>query len=195
MFLAYLGIALAAKYAAPRPALGTLIIAALLCDSVAAIAPVFPVPVPFTGTPAGCLAWGIVFGSVYFWKRADWRGALTLALVVVSHGLVDALSPQPAMLDERLPGAMPPLALAFEAALFAAGVQVYRATTKATDWNGNWIFRWFVVAACGVFALEAFLPAAAHVLRIGGIGGWMFVAWGYWIEKHREPVPVPAAPS
>jgi hypothetical protein len=36
-------------------------------------------------------------------------------------------------------------------------------------------------------------PPSERALAVAGLAGWLFVAWGYWIDRHREPVVVLAA--
>jgi hypothetical protein len=31
-------------------------------------------------------------------------------------------------------------------------------------------------------------PPSERVLAITGLAGWLFVAWGYWIDRHRATV-------
>ena len=30
-------------------------------------------------------------------------------------------------------------------------------------------------------------PPSVRVLAMSGLLGWLFVAWAYWIDRHREP--------
>ena len=29
-------------------------------------------------------------------------------------------------------------------------------------------------------------PPSARVIGVAGLGLWLFVPWGYWIDRHRE---------
>jgi hypothetical protein len=44
-----------------------------------------------------------------------------------------------------------------------------------------------VVVLAALFAASAFGPPPPSVdaLAITGLFGWLFVAWGYWIDRHR----------
>jgi len=32
-------------------------------------------------------------------------------------------------------------------------------------------------------------PPKADAIGYAGLAAWLFPVWGYWIDRHREPVP------
>jgi hypothetical protein len=33
-------------------------------------------------------------------------------------------------------------------------------------------------------------PPNEHAVGLAALGLWLFVPWSYWIDRHREPLPV-----
>ena len=101
MFLGHFGLAFAAKKIAPRPSLGTLILAAQLVDViwplllligiervkiVPGITPVTPldfVYFPYTHSLVADIVWAALFAGGYWLWRRDNRGAAWIAALVV----------------------------------------------------------------------------------------------------------------
>jgi len=83
-----------------------------------------------------------------------------------------------------------PATLAVEFLLFGAGVWIYASVTRPTDRLGTWLL-WTFVALLAVLYLAAVFgppPPSVHALAASGLAGWLFVAWAYWIDRHRAPV-------
>ncbi len=53
---------------------------------------------------------------------------------------------------------------------------------------GNRIWRAFVAVLALLYLASAFGPPPPSVQAVAwsGVIGWLFVAWAYWIERHRE---------
>jgi len=215
MFIGHFGLAFATKKVAPRPSLGTLVLAAQLADGVwpvflllgwesvaivpgtTAVTPLLFTSYPYTHSLAAAAVWAVLLGGVYFGLRRDRRGALWIAALVVSHWVLDFLSHGPDMplwpggprvglgLWYSLPGT-----LAVEFLLFGVGVWIYGSVTRATDRLGSALLWTFVALLIALYLAAVFGPAppSVRVLAMSGIAGWLFVAWGYWIDRHRAPV-------
>lgn len=115
MFLGHFGVALAAKKAARKASLGTLVLAAQLADLLWPIFLLFGweqvriapgntrvTPLEFTSYPyshslVAQLLWGLAIGIVYFAFRRDARSALVLAVIVPSHWVLDYVAHRPDM--------------------------------------------------------------------------------------------------
>ena len=113
MFIGHFAVALAAKKAAPKTSLGTLILAAQLPDLLwpiflllgvehARISPgaTAVTPLDFTSYPLSHslladIGWGLLLAGLYLLTRRNLRGGFLLALLVLSHWLLDALSHRP----------------------------------------------------------------------------------------------------
>jgi hypothetical protein len=76
-----------------------------------------------------------------------------------------------------------------ESALFALGVGVYARATRARDATGRRAFRALVVFLAVVYAGNVFgpPPPGPDAVAFGALAMWLLVAWGYWIDRHREP--------
>jgi len=216
MFIGHYALALAAKRAAPRTSLGTLFLAVQLADMLWPVllilgwerAHVVPGPNPFltlwldsipiSHSLLTLIAWGVLFAAVYRMRTGYARGAIVVALAVVSHWVLDVVTHRPDM--PLYPGG-PKLGLGLwnsvaatvivEVVMFAAGTWVYLRTTRERDAVGRY----------GLGALLALLglsyggsllggaPPSMRAIEIGGIiFGWLFVGWAAWADRHREAV-------
>lgn len=215
MFIGHFAVALAAKRVAPRPSLGTLVMAALWADGVwpvflllgweqvaivpgiTTVVPLNFVSYPYTHSLLAMAVWGALFGGVYFAWRRDARGGVWLALLVVSHWVLDAVAHRPDM--PLWPGGPKvglglwfslPATLAVEFALFAGGVALFLSASRARDRMGSVLF-WALVVTLAVVYLSAVFgppPPSVRVLAMSGLLGWLFVGWAYWVDRHRAAV-------
>jgi hypothetical protein len=215
MFLAHFGVAMAAKSVAPRPSLGTLVLAAQLVDCVwpvflllgieqvkiapgiTVVTPLDFVSYPYTHSLVAGLTWAALVAGGYWWLRRDNRGASWLAALVLSHWLLDALSHRPdvptwpggpvvgADLWDSLPAT-----LVVEFALFGAGAWIYARVTRPRDRLGSVLLWAFFVTLVFLYFAAVFGPPPSDVpaVAIGALAVWLFVAWAYWIDRHRVPL-------
>jgi len=216
MFIGHYALALAAKRAAPRTSLGTLFLAVQLADMLWPVflilgleqAHLVPGPNPFlilwldsipiSHSLLTLIAWGVLFAAVYRMRTGYGKGAIVVALAVVSHWVLDVVTHRPDM--PLYPGG-PKLGLGLwnsvagtviiEVVMFAAGTWIYLRTTRARDAVGRY----------GLGALLTLLglsyggsllggaPPSMRAIEIGGIiFGWLFVVWAAWGDKHRETI-------
>jgi len=219
MFIGHFGLALAAKKVAPRPSLGTLVLAAQLADGlwpiflllgwerVAIVPGITPVtPLDFTSYPyshslLADVAWAALLSGGYYALRRDRNGAFWLAVLVLSHWVLDFASHRPDM--PLWPGGPVeglglwyslPATLAVEFALFAAGAWLYASATRARDRWGSVLFWLFLVVLAALYLAAVFgpPPPSVRALAMSGLAGWLFVAWAYWIDRHRAPIALAA---
>jgi len=183
MFLGHYGLALAAKRAAPRTSLGTLVFAAQFLDELwpvlllagveqVRIAPGLMkanaldfVSYPWSHSLLMALVWSVAVGALHQLRRGDRRAALVLGLLVLSHWFLDLLMHRPDL--PLWPGASPRLGaglwnsvaatVVIELGVFATGVVVYITRTRPRDAIGRW----------GFWSLVAVLLA----IFLGGLGG------------------------
>jgi hypothetical protein len=197
MFLGHFGLAMGAKRVAPGPSLGTAILAAQWADGIwpffvllgverLAVAPgitrVTPldfVSYPYSHSLVADIGWAIAFALVYGTLRRNWRGAAWLGVLVLSHWVLDVVAHRPDMptwpggpklgfgLWNSLPGT-----LIVEFVLLAAGTI---------------LLAMFVAVLGALFLASTFgpPPPSAQAVAITGVAGWLFVALGYWIDRHR----------
>ena len=212
MFVGHFGIGLAAKAAVPRVSLGTLFLSVQLADGLWPLLlllgaeHVHIVPnmmrtshlnfwdYPISHSLLALCAWGVLFGAVYFLTTRFLAGALLLAAGVVSHWVLDFVMHRPDMpilpsgpyvglgLWNSLPGT-----LAAEGALFAAGIAIYLRVTRARDAVGTWAL-WALLVVLPAIWLAALFgppPPSERALAWSALAAWLFVPWGYWIDRHR----------
>ena len=222
MFLGHFAVALAAKRVAPRASLGTAVMAAQWANGirpifallglehveirpgVTAVAPLDFVSYPYSHSLVADVLWAAVFAVVYGALRKDWRGALWLAALVLSHWVLDVVAHRPDMptwpggpkLGAGLWNSMP-ATLIVEFALFGVGVWLYRSAAIARDRMGGVLLGAFVVTLAVLYLAAVFgpPPPSEGALVITGLLGWLFVAWGYWIDRHRVPVAAIGSPA
>jgi hypothetical protein len=85
---------------------------------------------------------------------------------------------------------------AVELGLLALGGLVYVRATRAVDRVGRWGL-WALVAALVLSFLGAGgpPPPSERALALTTLAIWLFPAWAYWVDRHREPVAPGTLPS
>ncbi len=214
MFLGHFGVALAAKRVAPGTSLGTTVLAAQWADGIwpvfvllglehvriapgiTTVTPLDFVAYPYSHSLLADVGWAAAFAVVYGTLRKDWRGALWLAALVLSHWVLDVVAHRPDM--PTWPGGPKlgfglwnsvPASLAVEFALFGAGAFIYARSAPVRDRLGGILLWSFVVTLAVVYVASVAgpPPPSELALAITGLLGWLFVAWAYWIDRHRAP--------
>jgi membrane-bound metal-dependent hydrolase YbcI (DUF457 family) len=213
MFIGHFAVALAAKKAAPKTSLATLIAAAQLVDLLwplflllgweqvrieignTAVTPLDFYDYPITHSLAGALGWSLLFGGMYYLRRRLSREAFVVGLVVFSHWLLDLVTHRPDLpllgngsmkfglgLWNSLPGT-----IIVEFSLFAAGIYLYYSATKASNTAGK-----YSIASLLIFLAVMHLgnlfgppPPGVEMIAVAGNAMWLFVLWGWWIERNR----------
>jgi hypothetical protein len=213
MFLGHFGIALAAKKAAPKASLGTLVFAAQFADmlwplllltgveQVRIVPGLLPVsPFDFTSYPishslVAQLGWGALFGVGYFLARRDGKSALFVGALIPTHWVLDFIAHRPDM--PIYPGGAKyglgiwnslPLTMFVEYAVFAAGIAIYLRVTQAKDRTGN-LALWPLLGLLGAMYLGSVFgppPPSVKVLAESALAIWLIVPWAAWADRHRE---------
>jgi len=215
MFLGHFGLALAIKRVAPQPSLGTTVLAAQWADGlwpvftlrgierleivpgITAVSPLDFVSYPYSHSLVADAGWAALFALAYGVLRRDWRGALWLAALVLSHWVLDVIAHRPDM-PTWLGGPMlglglwnsVPGTLLVEFALYGSGAWIYASATRPRDRLGIVVYWSFVVTLALIYLASVFgpPPPSARAVAVTGVVAWLFVAWGYWIDRHRVPV-------
>jgi hypothetical protein len=216
VFLGHIGVAMAAKRAAPRASLGTLLAAAVWLDLVwpvlllagvervridpgnTAVTPLDFERYPFTHGALAVLAWSVAFGAVYLRRTGYGRGALVAAALVASHWVLDAVVHRPdlplawdgAKVGLGLWNSVP-ATLALELGILAAGAIAYARAFKPRDATGRWALAGLLAFLLAIYAANVLgpPPPSPRAIAAGGLAQWLFVAWGAWIDRHRRPAP------
>jgi len=218
MFIGHFAVAFGIKRAAPDVKLGTAMVAACFLDLVwpllaaagvetvkidpgnMVLSPLDFVSYPYSHSLVMTLVWAALFAGIYRWRGGSARGAWWLGLAVASHWFLDLIVHRPDLplapgLDMRFGlGLWNSLAgtLVVEGSLFAAGLWLYLSVTRARDRIGRWGL-WGLVALLLVsYVASLFGPPPPNVNAIviaDILGTALSVAWGYWVERHRDVVP------
>ena len=214
MFIGHFALGFAAKRIAPRTSLGTLLAAPELADILfplfvvlgwekvaftSAASPFLSITLdqyPISHSLVALIAWGIAFALLYRWRTGYGRGAVVVALLVVSHWALDFVTHRPDM--PLYPGgprlglelwASVPGTLIVEGLLFVAGVAIYARATQARDAVGRWAFRGLVLLLLALYVASLFSPPPPpgnEFAVVGLILTVVFVGLGVWVDRHRE---------
>lgn len=215
MFIGHYAVSFAAKRIAPHTSLGTLMAAALLLDLLWPIlvlvgweevriepgntrfTPLNFISYPISHGLVAAIGWATLFAALYYLFARYWRGTLVVWLLVLSHWVLDFVTHRA---DMPLYANGPKVGLglwnsvvgtvAVEGLLYAAGVFVYFRVTRAKDSTGKWACVAFVIAMAALYVANIFSPPPPGVkpLLIGAIPfGLVPIAWGWWVDHHREP--------
>jgi membrane-bound metal-dependent hydrolase YbcI (DUF457 family) len=215
MFLGHFGLGLAGKRLAPAVSLGTLFLATQWADllffplalagiehfrirpGATLVTPLDFYDYPLSHSLLGLAVWGILLGGVYYVLHKSRLGALVLALGVVSHWFLDVLMHRPDMpvlprgpyLGLALWNSVP-WTIAAEALVFGAGTAVYLKTTRAVDRTGTWALWSLLVLLPLIWIASLFGPPPPDESAVvySGLALWLFVPWGWWIDRHRAIV-------
>jgi hypothetical protein len=219
MFLGHFGLGLAGKRVAPDVSLGALFLATQWADLVffplalagiehfriapgaTVVTPMDFWDYPWSHSLAALTVWGLFVGGVYYLFRRSRAGAWVLAAGIVSHWVLDVITHRRDMpvgfsgpyLGLRLWDSRP-LTVAAEVLLFGFGVATYLRTTSARDRTGVWSFWSLVVVLVAVWLASLLGPPAPdeRTVEYAGVAMWLFVPWGWWIDRHRGVSPGPA---
>jgi hypothetical protein len=214
MFIGHFGLGFGTKKAAPTVSLGTLFIACQLADLIwptlvllgverveiqpgaTAMTPLNFVSYPYSHSLLALCVWGAAFGIAYaVVRRSRFVPAVSLALLVVSHWVLDALTHRPDM-PLTLTGttrvgldlwSSVPWTMAVELAIFAGGLALYLRATRARDRTGS-LGLWSLVAFLVVVYFAAALgppPSTSVAVAWSAEAMWLLVVWGYWVDRHR----------
>src|SRR5262245_4849396 len=215
MFIGHFGVAFAAKRVAPRTSLGTTFVAAQLADLLWPILLLIGVEhvrmehaernpfrtltfvdYPWSHGLASELVLGLLFGSIYFALTRYRRGALTIALLVPSHWLLDL--PMHVRDLPLWPGGSarfgfgvwnyPALTVVLEFVIFGAGVIAYMSGTRARDRSGRFGLWILIVILVGLYVLSIISPPPPTVsaLAWSALLGWPLTLLPWWVDRHRE---------
>lgn len=214
MFIGHYALGLAAKRVAPHTSLGTLFAAPTFADLLWPVflllgweqARMVPGPNPFltlwldsipiSHSLLTLIGWGVVFGYLYRARTGYARGALVIGLLVVSHWVLDFVTHRPDM--PLYPGSVNVGlglwnsivgTLVVEGLLFIVCMAIYMQTTRAKDGIGRWGFWALMVVLVGSYVSTLFSPPPPNMTAVAVFAivfGWLFVLFGWWVDRHRE---------
>jgi hypothetical protein len=170
-----------------------------IAPGITAVTPLDFVSYPYSHSLVSLMVWAALAAVVYRLIRG--RSAATISIVVIasvvlSHWVLDVASHRPDV--PVFPGGGPklglelwrsvPVTMVVELAMMAAGVFIYTRVTQARDRVGA-IALWSLVALLTVLYLASVFgppPPSASAVAWSAEGIWLFVLWGYWIDRHRS---------
>jgi len=213
MFLGHFATGLAAKRAAPKTSLATLILGGLFLDVLwpmflllgietvrvdpgnTAVTPLDFISYPWSHSLLMALVWAALLAAIYRARTGYAKGALWLGLCVTSHWVLDWISHRPDM--PIFPWGGPKVGLGLwnsptattlvEGGLFAAGIGIYVATTRARDRIGSIALVAFAVFLAALYALSRVAPPPPSVtpIAITDLALLLIFLWAAWIDRHR----------
>jgi membrane-bound metal-dependent hydrolase YbcI (DUF457 family) len=214
MFIGHFALGFAAKRVVPRVSLGMLFAAAQLADLLwpfflaAGIEQVRIVPdsgnpftlldfvsYPYSHSLLMLVVWGVVLGGFYRAIAGGRRTFVVLAVLVVSHWLLDFVTHVPDM--PLYPGSAKvglglwnsvPATIAVEVPLFVAGLVVYLRTTRSRDPVGKWALYGLVALLLAFYAASVAggAPPSVTALSVTAIVGFILLfALAWWADRHR----------
>lgn len=223
MFIGHFAVGFAAKRITPRTPLALLLTAGFLLDLVfpplvllgweqmrmdpgrSGFLAIELVNMPFSHSLLAAVGWAVLLALPYFAWRRDGRGALVLALLVVSHWVLDMVTHRPDMAVFLSGGPRLGLGLWYstvgtlvvEGGLFAGSVWLYASATRPTDSTGS-IALWSLVGLLSVMYVGLLFgppPPNTEIMSYLTLSGWLVPFWAQWIERHRALVPAATSPG
>jgi hypothetical protein len=212
MFIGHFGLAFGAKRAAPSVSLAALFVACELADlvwpvlviagiervevqpGITAFTPLRFVSYPYSHSLVTLCMWGAALGGASIAiVRAGASAAITLALLVVSHWVLDVISHRPDMpltpwSDTRLGLGLwnsIPGTLVVESAMFAMGLVLFLRRAKPAT-RGRTIGLWSLVVVMLITYVGAAFgppPPSAAAVAWSANGIWLFVVWAYVVDQ------------
>ena len=213
MFIGHLALGFAAKRAAPRISLGALFAASQLPDllwpvflavgieqvriapGATPFTPLEFVSYPYSHSLLFVTIWGLAFGGLYGLRLHGFRAVAVVALLVLSHWVLDWVSHGPDMplypgspkfglgLWSSVPGT-----IIVESTLFVAGTWAYARLTRPRDTTGRWAFVSLValLVIAYVANIVAGPPPSIEALWMGALGGAaVILVMALWVDRHR----------
>jgi membrane-bound metal-dependent hydrolase YbcI (DUF457 family) len=216
VFLGHFAAAFAARRIARLPSLGWLVAACQLPDLLwplfvfagierfridpgnTAFTPIAFDHYPWSHSLTMDVVWGALLGALYLVLRRDTRGAIVIAILAVSHWVLDWITHAPDL--PLLPGSADKyglalwnnvaLTMALEIVVFGVGVWLYTSRTTSRDRIGSIGWLVFAAALLLIQVANAFSPPPPSVTAVAAtaLALWLFVPLAAWIGRHRTPL-------
>jgi len=221
MFVGHLALAFASKRIDPRPSLGWYVAAVVTLDllwplflllgiehvrvapGATAFTPLVFESYPWSHSLMMSAVWGALLAGLARWRGVASRTALLLALLVMSHWVLDVITHAPDM--PLAPGASPLFGLglwnsiagtiAVEGAMWAVGIWLYLAPRRATSWLGPVALWSFILVCTLMWASGPWSPLPATERAIGWFAliGWITIPWSALADRHYALRPTATA--
>lgn len=216
MFLGHYALAFGAKRLAPAVSLGTLFLAVQLADLLwptflllgleaveidpgnTLMTPLNFVSYPYSHSLLMLLVWSAVLALLYrLLKGGSTVALVTIGALVFSHYVLDVITHRPDMpitIDGTRKLGLglwnyPGTTLAIESVMFIGGALLYAMVTRERDRAGRIGLSALIVVLVAMYFATLYGPPPPNVSSIAVAGHlqWLFVAWAYWVDRHRVP--------
>lgn len=216
MFIGHFAVGLGAKKFASKLSLGTLFLATLLPDllfplfliagiekmridpQVTGFVSIDLVYYPFSHGLLGCTIQAVSVAAIYYLVRKTVLPSLLLGSLVILHFALDFISHRPDLQlvwwnEFRIGLGLwnsVALTLLVEILLFILGSVLYIRATRARNKKGNIALVALFVFSGTLYLLSAFGPPPPGEVEfaVAGLLSWLFVGWGYLIDKNRKEI-------
>ena len=156
---------------------------------------------PYSHSLLALALWGAVGAGLYLLASRSRPGAGTAAALVgglvLSHWLLDFVVHRPDLPlafggSKRVGLGMwnsLPATLLVELGLLAGGLLLYGRSTRARDRVGRGGFWGLAGFLTAIYLGNLFGPPPPGAVAVAWVtqAMWLLVAWGYWLDRHREP--------
>lgn len=223
MFIGHYGVGFAAKKITfhnikpvKKPSLGTFFLASLYLDILWPVFILFNIEkvtieptgkafqtvhfiyFPFSHSLIAAIVWALLFGLSYYAFRKDIKYSIVLAIVVLSHWILDLVSHSPDL--QLIPGNNIRVGLGLwnsltftiiiEGLIFLIGVYFYFISTKAKNKRGHFLFWALLIFLSLTYVMDIIGPPPPSVkaITVSGFSEWLLIAWGYWIDRNRTVI-------
>jgi membrane-bound metal-dependent hydrolase YbcI (DUF457 family) len=216
MFIGHFGAAFAAKKVSKKASLGTYILASQFIDLLwpilvllgiekvlidpgnTAFTPLNFIYYPFSHSFLAVVIWGLLFGLIYYTLKKDTKTSIVLFLLVISHWILDLLTHRADLpifpwSDFKVGLGLWNnvfLTIILESIIFIGGVYLYTRVTESKNKKGTIALISLVVFLGIIYIMNIVSPPPPDEKAIGyaGLLMWLFVAWGYWIDRNRSTI-------
>jgi hypothetical protein len=216
MFIGHYGLALASKKLNAGINLGTAILATQFMDLLwpvltlsgieqfsidpgnTKITPLDFEYYPYSHSLSGSIILSAGFALIYFIFKKNYKTALICGLLVFSHWVLDFITHRPDLpltytSSKKLGLGLwnyPAAAIISESLIYLAGIYLYLKNTKAINKKGTillWVFV-ILLAFFYIMNLAGPPPPSPSIVSYSALSLWLFVFFGYWIDKNRKAV-------
>jgi hypothetical protein len=211
MFVGHLALAFASKRFDARPSLGWYVAAVTTLDllwpiflllgmeqvrvvpGTTAFTPLLFESYPWSHSLLMSAAWGAALAGIARWRGLAPHTTLLLALLVMSHWLLDFVAHAPDL--PLWPGASPrvglglwnsiPATIAVEGTLWVVGIWLYLGPRRATRWIGPVALWSFILVSTAMWLAGPWSPPppSAQVIGWFSLIGWIAIPWSALADR------------